>query len=102
MLDRAMKKTIFETQAERRGRLAAEQAGEYVFTDVGDYVSMMASQVRRSSDKYSHIAKAGSMSGTTVSNLASGKTHYPRFSTMFGVADALGLEVTFRPRGRSK
>jgi len=102
MLDAQMKgASVFETQAERRGRLAAEKAGEWVFTDTADYVSMMASQVRRSKQKYSRLAQ-GRMAGSTVSNLASGKTHYPRFSTMFGIADALGLEVTFRPRGGSK
>lgn len=98
MLRRLTLAKTFETPSERRGRLASDKPGEYVYSDVNDYVSFMAGALRTSRSKYSHVAKAGSMSGSTVSNLASGKTHYPRFSTMFGIAAALGYEVTIRGR----
>lgn len=90
----------------RRGRLAAEDPGEMVFTDQFSYVQAMQGQVRSSTNKhdkkhsFKKLAEDGDMSGSTVSNMASGKTRLPRFSTMFGLAAALGLEVTFRPRKR--
>lgn len=104
-----MHSPVFETPAERRGRLAAERAGEFIFTSFDDYVAAMAAKVRRSGKNMAAIARASDTikSGTTVSNLAHGwtdkngrkhQTQQPRFSTMFGIADALGLEVTFRPR----
>jgi transcriptional regulator with XRE-family HTH domain len=40
------------------------------------------------------------MSPSTVSNLASGKTHYPRFSTITGILGALGYETVIRAGAR--
>lgn len=91
---------LFESAAERRGRLASDEPGEMVFSDQFGYVEAMRGRIRSSDQKYKKLALDGEMSGTTVSNMASGKTRLPRFSTMFGLAAALGLEVTFRPRGR--
>lgn len=96
-----MKRPVI-TEAERRGKLAADDAGEFVFNDVADYIGAMAAQVRSSDMKYSAVAKQSDVikSPATVSKLAHGETRFPRFSTMFGVASALGLEVTFRRRQR--
>lgn len=91
---------VFESPAERRGRLASEEPGEMVFSDQLGYVEAMRGRIRNSDQKYKKIAETGEMSSSTVSNMASGKTRLPRFSTMFGLAASLGLEVTFRPRGR--
>jgi hypothetical protein len=100
----ATPRRVVETEAERRGRLQAEQPGEFVFQTTDDYIAAMAAQVRQSGLKPGSIAKASDTikSGTTVSKLASGQTHFPRFSTMFGVAAALGVEVVFRRRGARK
>lgn len=92
--------TVIENPAQRRGRLAADGPGEMVFTDQFSYVSAMQGQVRASGQKRKTLAEGGDMSASTVGNMASGKTRLPRFSTMFGLAAALGLEVTFRPRKR--
>jgi hypothetical protein len=86
-----------ESPAERRGRLAADEPGEMVFTSQLAYVEAMQARVRRTQVKMKDIAAEGEMSATTVGNMASGKTHYPRFSTMFGIASALGVEVILRP-----
>lgn len=96
-----MKRPVI-TEAERRGKLNADDAGEFVFNDVGDYIGAMAAQVRTSDLKYSAIATQSDIikSPTTVSKLAHGETRFPRFSTMFGIAAALGLEVSFRRRQR--
>ena len=92
--------TVYESAAERRGRLASQDPGELVFTDQFGYVEAMRGRIRASGQKYKRLAEQGDMSGSTVSNMASGKTRLPRFSTMFGLAAGLGLEVTFRPRKR--
>lgn len=92
------KSPIFESETERRGKLHTDRAGEFHFQDTADAVSFVSMQVRRSSIKNKDLAKAGSMSSSTVSNMASGKTHYPRFSTMAGLLGGLGLEVIFRGR----
>lgn len=91
-----MKKPLIESPAAERGRLRADRAGEYHYDEMGDYVSLTASLLRQSRMKYSHVAKATGMSGTTASNLASGKTHYPRFSTIAGILGALGYETVIR------
>lgn len=99
--------TVYDNPAQRRGKLAAEQPGEMVFTDQFSYVQAMQGQVRLATSSklehrqsYKHLAEEGDMSGSTVANMATGKTRLPRFSTMFGLAAAMGLEVTFRPRKR--
>lgn len=104
MVSRPRPRLVVETEAERRGRLAAQEGEEFVFSTTDDYVAAMAAQVRTSQMKYGAIAKASDTikSPGTVSKLASGQTHFPRFSTMFGVAAALGVEVVFRRRGNKR
>ena len=106
-----MKRAVI-TEAERRGKLEAEHPGDFVFNDFNDYIQAMAAQVRVSGLTATRIAAQSDTikSGSTVTHLAYGWTDYksrqfkrtqqPRFSTMFGIANALGLEVTFRRRPR--
>lgn len=89
---------FLETEAERRGKLASDDPDAFVFADQFDAVNFFAGRVRASHTKYSNLAKGANVGPTTVSNLASGKTKYPRWSTMFGTALALGLEVTITTR----
>lgn len=91
-----MKKKIIDTPAAQRGRDQSDKAGEFHFGDTSDYVSFTAGLLRQSHMKYSHVANAGGMSPTTASNLAGGKTHYPRFSTIAGILGALGYETVIR------
>jgi DNA-binding Xre family transcriptional regulator len=97
---------LAESPAERRGRLASDEPGEMVFGSQFAYVEAMQARVRRVSAtgpgrvNQKKLAEEGEMSPSTVSNMASGKTHWPRFSTMFGIAAALGLEVIVRPPRR--
>lgn len=100
-----------ESEAQRRGRLASAEPGEMVFSSQLAAVEAVQAQVRSltrgtGSDlqrvKQKDIAKEGEMSSSTVANMSSGKTHFPRFSTMFGISNALGLEVVFRPRSTPK
>jgi DNA-binding Xre family transcriptional regulator len=90
-----------DTPAEERGKLASDRVGEFHYEDTSDYVSLAASLLRKSHMKYSHVATATGMSGSTASNLASGKTRYPRFSTIANILGALGYETVIRS-GRKK
>lgn len=90
------KSPIVDTPAADRARLASDKAGEFHFSETGDYVSFVAGKLRQSKLKYARVADAGGMSGSTVSNMASGKTHYPRFSTIAGILGALGYETVIR------
>lgn len=87
---------MIESPAQERGRLRSDKAGEFHFEDTLDYVSFVAGRLRQANMKFSNVAKGGGMSPTTVSNLASGKTHYPRFSTITGILGALGYETVIR------
>src|SRR5258705_9326076 len=89
-------KPFIESPAQERGRLRSDRAGEFHFDDTADYVSFVAGKLRQSRMKYTNVAKGGGMSSTTVSNMASGKTHYPRFSTISGILGALGYETVIR------
>jgi hypothetical protein len=99
---------VVESEAERRGKLASEEPGEMIFTTRFEYIEAMQARVRGAMAKSggeekvrrSDLAAQGEMSPSTVGNMASGKTLHPRFETMFGLADALGQEVIFRPRRR--
>lgn len=90
------RRAIVESAATQRGKDQSDRPGEFHFGDQTDYVKFTAGLLRQSSMKYSHIANAGGMSGSTCSNLASGKTQYPRFSTIAGVLGALGYETVIR------
>lgn len=84
----------FENESARRGKLNTDTLGEFHFTDTYDAIQFVASEIRTSKAKYKDLAKGANIKSTaTVSRLASGETKYPRFSTIFGTASALGLEL---------
>lgn len=91
-----MARPIIESPVTERARLASDNPGEFHFSDTADYCAFVAGRLRQSSMKFNHVAKGGGMSASTVSNMASGKTHYPRFSTITGILGALGYETVIR------
>lgn len=94
---RKLTRPTVESAAHERGRLNSSRAGEFHFHDTDDYITFVASAVRQSGMYYSHIAKgSGLKTASTVSNLASGKTRLPRFSTITGILGALGYETVIR------
>lgn len=92
---------VVESAAEERGRLGSDRPGEFHFDDQLDYVSFVASHLRQSRLKYSHVAAGAGLSPSTVSNMASGKTRLPRFGTITGILGSLGYETIIRA-GRRK
>lgn len=90
------RRPVVEDAATTRGRDASDQPGEFHFSDKTDYVAFTANLLRTSGKKMKHVATAADMSSSTASNLASGKTKYPRFSTIAGTLGALGYETVIR------
>lgn len=90
------RRPIVEDAATTRGRDASDTPGEFHFGDQGDYVTFTAGLLRQSGMKFKDVATACSMSPSTASNLAGGKTRYPRFSTIAGTLGALGYETVIR------
>jgi hypothetical protein len=95
-MTRQHRRRVVESAATQRGRDQSDRPGEFHFGDTHDYVTFTAGLLRQSTMKYSHVAKAGDMSPSTASNMASGKTRFPRFSTMTGILGALGYETVIR------
>ena len=95
---RAMRRRlhVIESAAAIRGKDASPTPGEYHFGDAFDYVKFTAGLLRDSGQKYSTVAKAGGMSPSTASNLAGGKTRFPRFGTISGILGSLGYETIIR------
>ena len=96
-----IRQTIIESEAQSRGRLKSDTPGEFHFEDPHDYVTFVSGRLRAAHMKYADVAKGGSISSSTVSNMASGKTRYPRFSTMTGILGTLGLETVIRAGKKS-
>lgn len=90
------RRPIVEDAATTRGRDASDTAGEFHFVDSGDYVSFTAGLLKNSGVKFKDVASAATMSPSTASNLANGKTRFPRFSTIAGTLGALGYETVIR------
>jgi transcriptional regulator with XRE-family HTH domain len=90
------RRPLVEDAATQRGRLNSDKAGEFHFSDTADYLKFTSRALQQSSLKTSKIAEAGGMSPTTASNMAKGKTRYPRFSTITGILGALGYETLIR------
>lgn len=101
------------SEAERRGKLAAEEPGQYVFTDPEDYVEALRSLCRRSglTDKALIQNSDGLIkSPSTIHNLTEGRfdratgsyrqTKSPFLRTAIGINSAVNYAVAFVPRGK--
>lgn len=107
-----MRKPI-ETEAERRGKLAATEPGQYVFTDPDDYVEVLRNLCRQSglTDKALIDASDGLIkSPSTIHNLTEGRfdrksgvykqTRSPFLKTAIGINSAVDYAVAFIPRSK--
>lgn len=99
-----------ESEADKRGRLNSDRLGQYVFTELEDYVEHMRSQILGSELTEEGLAKAtGDLvkSGSTIHNLAIGRmdrntgqyrrTRNPNLRTAIGISRATGEAVAFIP-----
>ena len=91
-----MARPAVEDAATQRGRLNSRKIGEFHFNDTAEYLKFTSSALRSSNLKYKTVASAGGMAASTASNMASGKTRFPRFSTLTGCLGACGYEMLIR------
>lgn len=104
-----------ESEADKRGRLNADRLGQYVFTDVEDYVEHLRERILNSQLTEDGIAEATDglvKSGTTIHNIAVGRmdrstgkvkrTKSPFLRTAIGISRATGEAVAFIPIEREK
>lgn len=69
---------------------------EYSFKDITELCAFIQHEIQSSKKKYKDIAEKAGCCAQTVSNMASGTTHYPRAATVFEILRALGFEVVVR------
>ncbi len=64
-----------------------------VFTTAEAVIEDVRKEIFDDGDPYRKIAARCNVSATTIGNLASGKTRWPRPTTLFPLLNALGLEM---------
>jgi hypothetical protein len=64
-----------------------------VYTTRESFIDAVRDEVFRSALRYKDIAHGAGVSMQTISNLASGKTRWPRDPTLFGVISTLRLGI---------
>jgi DNA-binding phage protein len=69
---------------------------EYTFTDTAELCAFLQHEIQVSKKKYKDIAAKAGCCAQTVSNMASGSTHYPRFGTVMAILSVMGFELVVR------
>lgn len=67
-------------------------------TDSLAAIKLVRAEIFRSKRTYRDIAKGAAVSPSTVGNIASEKTHWPRIETVIRVLGALGWVITAQRR----
>jgi transcriptional regulator with XRE-family HTH domain len=68
-------------------------ARKRTFTTAEDLIEEVRTEIFRSGERYRVIAERTGVSNTTVSNLANGKTRWPRPTTLFPMLRSLKLAL---------
>ena len=85
--------------SERQGsieRLPTAIGREFTFKDTSELCAFVQHEILVSKRKYKDIADRAGVCATTVSNMAHGDTHFPRFGTVVSILRVLGFEVVVR------
>ncbi len=80
-------------QAQRQARRERQEEWHLTPEEVCPF---LAHHIMQSKLTYSAIANQAHCSPQTVSNIAAGETHFPRFSTVFNILGSLGFDVVVR------
>ena len=72
------------------------------FTTAEKLIEEVRAQIFRDGRNYKEIAAKVGVSRSTIGNLASGKTKWPRATTLFPTLDALDLELRMVRKGDRK
>lgn len=69
---------------------------EYTFADTNELCAFLQHEIMVSKKKYKDIAAKAGCCPQTVSNMASGSTHFPRFGTVMSILSVMGFELVVR------
>ena len=69
------------------------------FTSAEKLIEEVRNQIFRDGRKYKDVAADCKVSVSTIYNLASGKTRWPRPTTLFPVLQSMGLEMRLVKKG---
>ena len=72
------------------------------FTSAERLIEEVRKDIFASGEKYRVLAGQVGVSASTINNLASGKTRWPRPTTLFPLLGALGLELKLTKKGRGQ
>jgi transcriptional regulator with XRE-family HTH domain len=72
------------------------------FTSAERMIEEVRKDIFASGEKYKNLAEKVGVSASTINNLASGKTRWPRPTTLFPLLNALGLELKMVKKGRGE
>ena len=64
------------------------------FTSAEQLIDEVRNEIFRSGEKYRVIAERTGVANSTISNLANGKTRWPRSTTLFPMLQTLHLKLT--------
>ena len=70
------------------------------FTSPEAFIERVRQEIFHDGGTYKVLAVKTGVAQSTVANLASGKTRWPRPTTLFPLLDALGLEMRLVKKGR--
>lgn len=70
------------------------------FTSPEAFIERVRQEIFHDGGTYKVLAAKTGVSPTTITNLASGKTRWPRPTTLFPLLDTLGLEMRLVKKGR--
>lgn len=77
-------------------------ARKRTFTTAEDVIEEVRRELFGSGEAYKVLAARVGVSPSTIANLASGQTRWPRPTTLFPLLDTLGLEMKVVKKGASK
>lgn len=72
--------------------------GKRSFTSAESLIEQVRVQIFKSGRPYKDIAADTKVAQSTIANLASGKTRWPRPTTLFPMLEALNMELALVPR----
>lgn len=72
------------------------------FTSAEAMLERVREEIFRDGRAFAIIAAETRVASSTIANIASGKTRWPRHSTLFPLIAALGLELSLRSKGAGK
>lgn len=75
------------------------RAGKRSYTSAEDLIEEVRRELFGSGEAYKQLATKVGVASSTIANIASGQTKWPRPTTLFPLLDTLGLEMKVVKKG---